>query len=100
MSGLWRVVAGCGVGHMIGNWLSGLWLVVVSCGELWYARINGARPSAQTDLEHLCKMPHIRTQSAHNLVKYIGFNPFRLVSSPSAVMAGMHSFGSVLAIKH
>ena len=26
-----------------------------------------------------CKMPHIRTQSAHDLVKYIRFSPFRLV---------------------
>ena len=59
--GLWRVVAGCGVGHRSWNWLSGLWWVVVpqlhllerlascgelwrlvvSCGKLWYARING-----------------------------------------------------------
>jgi hypothetical protein len=43
-----------------------------------------------------CKMPLIRTQSAHDLIKYIIFSPFSLVSSPSAIMAGMNSFGSVL----
>ena len=31
---------------------------------------------------------------------YYHFSPFSLASSPCAIMAGMHSFGSVLAIKH
>jgi TRAP-type C4-dicarboxylate transport system permease small subunit len=31
---------------------------------------------------------------------YYQFSPVSLESSPSAIMAGMHSFGSVLAIKH
>ena len=56
---------------------------------------------------HFCKILRpsvrrlivIRTQSAHDLIKS-RFSPFPLVSSPSAIMAGMNSFGSVFAIKH
>ena len=66
-------------------------LVSAAVNNAWRSDLDG-RCTAK------CKTLHIRIHPAHE--HYYHFSPVSLESSPSAIMAGMHSFGSVLAIKH